>query len=97
MQISKIDPTAHESDAKEELVEKIDTYIQEKIVFADNVLVTNAVAKVYDQDVILTYAFSSVVFNVLLRAHKVYLVIACVQIKLVTQQSFQPELGLLYA
>ena len=71
LQISKIDPSAHEAEAKEELVEKIDTYIQEKIVFADNVLVTNAVAKVYDQDVILTYAFSSVVFNVLLRAHKV--------------------------
>ena len=80
MQISKIDPTVHESDAKEELVEKIDTYIQEKIVFADNVLVTNAVAKVYDQDVILTYAFSSVVFNVLLRAHKVHLTFACVHI-----------------
>lgn len=73
MQISKIDPSAHESDAKEELVDKIGTYIQEKIVFADNVLVTNAVAKVYDEDVILTYAFSSVVFNVLLRAHKVCL------------------------
>ena len=71
MQVSKIDPGAGESDAKQELVDKIDTYIQEKIVFADNVLVTNAVAKVYDQDVVLTYGFSSVVFNVLLRARKV--------------------------
>lgn len=70
-QVSKIDPAAHESDAKHELVDKIDTYIQEKIVFADNVLVTNAVAKVYTDDVILTYGFSSVVFNVLLRAKKV--------------------------
>ena len=78
MQISKIDPTVDESDAKEELVEKIDTYIQEKIVFADNVLVRNAVAKVYDQDVILTYAFSSVIFDVLLRAHKVHLTFACI-------------------
>jgi len=52
-------------------VEKINTYIQEKIVFADNVLVTNAVAKVYDDDVILTYSFSSVIFNILLRAKKV--------------------------
>ena len=71
MQISKIDPAAHESDAKEELVDKINTYIQEKIVFADSVLVTNAVAKVYNDDVILTYGFSSVVFNILLRASKV--------------------------
>jgi len=70
-QVSKIDPAAHEVDAKEELVEKINTYIQEKIVFADNVLVTNAVAKVYDDDVILTYSFSSVIFNILLRAKKV--------------------------
>ena len=52
-------------------MDKINTYIQEKIVFADNVLVTNAVAKVYTDDVILTYGFSSVVFNVLLRAKKV--------------------------
>lgn len=71
VQVSKIDPAAHESDAKQELVDKINTYIQEKIVFADNVLVTNAVAKVYTDDVILTYGFSSVVFNVLLRAKKV--------------------------
>ncbi|KAL3143575.1 hypothetical protein ABBQ38_002372 [Trebouxia sp. C0009 RCD-2024] len=70
LQVSKIDPAAHESDAKQELVDKINTYIQEKIVFADNVLVTNAVAKVYTDDVILTYGFSSVVFNVLLRAKK---------------------------
>ena len=69
--MSKIDPAAHEVDAKEELVEKINTYIHEKIVFADNVLVTNAVAKVYTDDVILTYSFSSVVFNILLRAKKV--------------------------
>lgn len=52
-------------------MEKINTYIQEKIVFADNVLVTNAVAKLYDDDVILTYSFSSVIFNILLRAKKV--------------------------
>lgn len=71
MQVSKIDPGTRESDAKQELVEKIDTYIQEKIVFADNVLVTNAVAKVYDEDIVLTYGFSSVVFNVLLRARQV--------------------------
>ena len=77
VQVSKIDPAAHESDAKQELVDKINTYIQEKIVFADNVLVTNAVAKVYTDDVILTYGFSSVVFNVLLRAKKVCRSLAC--------------------
>ena len=77
VQISKIDPAAHESDAKEELVDKINTYIQEKIVFADSVLVTNAVAKVYNDDVILTYGFSSVIFNILLRASKVKPFVCC--------------------
>ena len=39
--------------------------------FADEQLVANAVAKIDDGDVILTYACSSVVFDILLRAHRV--------------------------
>ncbi len=46
---------------------------QEKIVFAGDVLVRNAVQKVDDDDVILTYAFSSVILNILLRAQQVRL------------------------
>ena len=44
---------------------------QEKIVFADDMLVANAVAKIDDGDVILTYACSSVVFDILVTAHRV--------------------------
>lgn len=40
--------------------------------FAGDVLVRNAVVKLKDQDVILTYAFSSVVLAVLLKAFEVW-------------------------
>ncbi len=45
--------------------------MQEKIVFAGDVLVRNAVLKLKDGDVILTFAFSSVVLAVLLSAYEV--------------------------
>lgn len=44
---------------------------QEKIVFADDMLVGNAVAKIDNGDVILTYAYSTVVFDILVKAHQV--------------------------
>jgi translation initiation factor 2B subunit (eIF-2B alpha/beta/delta family) len=44
---------------------------QEKIAFAGDVLVRNAVVKVVDDDVVLTYAFSSIILNILLRAQQV--------------------------
>ncbi len=40
------------------------------MVYADKALVEHAVAKVYDGDVVLTYAMSSVVLEVLLQAHQ---------------------------
>ena len=46
---------------------------QEKIEFADDMLVGHAGAKVYNGDVILTYAFSSVVLRILTAAHEVTL------------------------
>lgn len=45
--------------------------MQEKIVFADDMLVANAITKIEDGDVILTYASSSVVFDILVKAHQV--------------------------
>ena len=44
---------------------------QEKIAFAGDVLVRNAVVKVVDDDVVLTYAFSSIILNILLKAQQV--------------------------
>ena len=45
--------------------------MQEKIVFADDMLVKNAVAKVDDGDIILTYGYSSIVFSIFVQAQKV--------------------------
>ncbi len=45
--------------------------VQEKIVFADDMLVRNAVAKIDDGDIILTYGYSSIVFSIFMQAQKV--------------------------
>ena len=39
--------------------------------FAGDVLVRNAMVKVAEEDIILTYAFSAIVLNILLRAQQV--------------------------
>ncbi|BDA49360.1 Translation initiation factor eIF-2B subunit delta at C-terminar half [Coccomyxa sp. Obi] len=70
LQISKVDPNVPQDEAKAHLIERLDTYVQEKIVFADDMLVANAITKIEDGDVILTYASSSVVFDILTKAHQ---------------------------
>ena len=47
-------------------------YVQEKIIFADDMLVRNAVAKIDDGDIILTYGYSSIVFSIFVQAQKVH-------------------------
>lgn len=42
--------------AKELLCSQIDTYIQERIIAADQVITSSAISKIQDGDVILTYA-----------------------------------------
>ena len=49
-----------EASAKTQLLDLMSEYVNEKVVVADQVLVGHAVSKVYDGDVILTYAFSQV-------------------------------------
>jgi len=68
--ISKIDPAEPEASAQTQLLDLMSEYVNEKVVVADQVLVGHAVSKVYDGDVILTYAFSQVVLEVLLAAQK---------------------------
>lgn len=68
---SQLEPTLADDKARASLVEDLDGYIQEKIVVADQVLVSKAVEKISDDDVILTYASSSVVYSILVAAHKV--------------------------
>lgn len=67
-QVSKVDPSMPQDDAKAMLIQKLETFVQEKIVFAGDVLVSIAATKVEDGDVILTYGFSTTVYGLLLRA-----------------------------
>ncbi|KAK2801504.1 hypothetical protein FQN50_007720 [Emmonsiellopsis sp. PD_5] len=67
--ISAVDPSCPESEAKESLCDFIDSFIREKITFADQVIANSAAQKVSDGDVILCYAGSNIVQKTLLTAH----------------------------
>ncbi|OCB84592.1 eukaryotic translation initiation factor 2B delta subunit [Sanghuangporus baumii] len=69
LEISNSDIDMPEQDAKDLLCRKIDNYIRDRIIFADQVIQDSAGQKLRDGDVILTFARSSVVEKVLLRAH----------------------------
>ncbi|KAH7931285.1 IF-2B-domain-containing protein [Leucogyrophana mollusca] len=69
LEISGSDIDLPEQDAKDALCLKIDNYIRDRIIIADQVIQEIAGNKIKDGDVILTYARSSVVEKVLLRAH----------------------------
>jgi translation initiation factor eIF-2B subunit delta len=67
--IVKVDPQMEESEAKEHLIQVINNFINERITAADT-LISKAVAeKIEPDDVILTYAKSSIVYRALLDAH----------------------------
>jgi hypothetical protein len=68
LEISGSDIDLPEQDAKDALCHKIDHYIRDRIIIADQVIQDIAVKKIKDGDIILTYARSSVVEKVLLRA-----------------------------
>lgn len=51
---------APEDAAKSQLLSQMQDWLNEKVALADKVLVEHAVTKVYDGDVILTYAYSQV-------------------------------------
>ncbi|KAG1865000.1 hypothetical protein DFJ58DRAFT_699398 [Suillus subalutaceus] len=68
LEISGSDIDLPEQDAKNLLCQKIDDYISERITIADQVIQETAGTKIKDGDVILTYARSSVVEQVLVGA-----------------------------
>ncbi|KAL4075754.1 eukaryotic translation initiation factor 2B delta subunit [Scleroderma citrinum] len=68
LEISGSDIDLPEQDAKNVLFVKIDNYIRDRIVIADQVIQETAGNKIKNDDVILTYARSSVVEKVLLGA-----------------------------
>ncbi|TVU45923.1 hypothetical protein EJB05_05433 [Eragrostis curvula] len=68
--IAKLPHTLSESEAKASLQSDIDRFISEKIVLADKAIVSHAITKVRDNDVLLTYGSSSVVEMILDHAHE---------------------------
>ncbi|KAL5217264.1 hypothetical protein ABZP36_017948 [Zizania latifolia] len=68
--IAKLPLTLSESEAKASLQSDIDRFINEKIIIADKVIVSHAITKVGDNDVLLTYGSSSVVEMILDNAHE---------------------------
>ncbi|KAL7135592.1 hypothetical protein ABFS83_11G108300 [Erythranthe nasuta] len=68
--IAKLPLSLSEAEAKASLVSDIDRFISEKIMLADKVIVKQAVTKIRDGDVLLTYASSSAVEMILLHAHE---------------------------
>ena len=68
--IAKLSHTLSESEAKASLQSDIDRFINEKIVLADKAIVSHAITKVRDNDVLLTYGSSSVVEMILNYAHE---------------------------
>ncbi|KAG5644590.1 hypothetical protein DXG03_008164 [Asterophora parasitica] len=70
LEISGSDIDTIEQDAKDALCQKIDNYIRDRIIFADQVIQKLTGKKINDGDVILTYARSSVIEKILLNAHE---------------------------
>ncbi|XP_076897883.1 uncharacterized protein LOC143551307 isoform X2 [Bidens hawaiensis] len=68
--IANLPLTLSESEAKANLLSEINRFINEKILFADKVIVRHAVTKVRDGDVLLTYGSSSAVEMIFLHAHE---------------------------
>ncbi|KAK2987475.1 hypothetical protein RJ640_012134 [Escallonia rubra] len=68
--IAKLPLTLSESEAKATLISDINSFITEKIILADKVIVSHAVTKVRDGDVLLTFGSSSAVEMILLHAHE---------------------------
>lgn len=70
LEISTIDPDTPESEAKSDLCSSIDNFIRERITVADQVIVTTAMERIHDGDVILTFAKSSIVQKTLIQAYR---------------------------
>uniref|UniRef100_A0A0A9G3T3 Translation initiation factor eIF2B subunit delta n=1 Tax=Arundo donax TaxID=35708 RepID=A0A0A9G3T3_ARUDO len=68
--IAKLPLTLSESEAKASLQTDIDRFINGNIIVADKVIVSHAITKIRDDDVLLTYGSPSVVEMILDHAHE---------------------------
>lgn len=69
-QISHVPVGMTENDAKKRLLNCIDEFIQNKIILAGQAIAKIATEKIKEGDVLLLYACSSTVFQVIMEAHK---------------------------
>ena len=67
--IVEIDPSMPEQDAKDDLCERIDTFIRERITVTDQAIAALASPQIKNGSVVLTYAKSSIVEKTILEAH----------------------------
>lgn len=70
LEVSKVDVSVPDAEAKKGLCDAIDVFIRERVTFADQVIAKSAADKIKDGDVIMTYAKSSIVQRALVRAHE---------------------------
>ncbi|PWY99902.1 IF-2B-domain-containing protein [Testicularia cyperi] len=69
-EISVVSADLTEEEAKEHLLERIDHFIRDRIVYASKIIRTQAGSKIKEGDVVMTFARSSVVEGTLLAAWK---------------------------
>ena len=67
--IVEVDPSTAEQEAKDDLCEKIDIFIRERITVTDQAIAASASLQIKHGSVVLTYAKSSVVEKTILEAH----------------------------
>ena len=70
VEISNVDVSTPESQAKADLCDSIDTYVREKVTVADQVIANKANDKIEDGDIIMTFAKSSIVQQTLAEAFR---------------------------
>eukprot|EP00163_Fabomonas_tropica_P024218 TRINITY_DN4186_c0_g1_i10.p1 TRINITY_DN4186_c0_g1~~TRINITY_DN4186_c0_g1_i10.p1 ORF type:complete len:565 (+),score=129.35 TRINITY_DN4186_c0_g1_i10:1045-2739(+) len=67
-EIANLAPDMSEDEAKHDIIDSIDTYIQERILFAGAVISSTAADKISNGDVILTYSYDAVIESVIRKA-----------------------------
>lgn len=67
--IVEIDPSTPEQEAKDELCERIEVFIRERITITDQAIAASASNQIKNGSVVLTYAKSSIVEKTILEAH----------------------------
>lgn len=70
LEISEVDVSTPETEAKADLCDAIDNFIRERITMADRVIAEKAAEKIRDGEVIITYAKSSIVQKALVEAFR---------------------------